>query len=385
VPLTRVLIFGGWFGSGNLGDDAILIGLRNLLSEAIPGVEIAALSTDVEHTKRVCGVEAFKLRSPRELLAPRPKPKIWDYQKIFRWADACILSGGTSIYDYDHLSRIIHFSFPRMHGKELVCFGIGVKPVRSWVGRRSVRSLLKRVAAVSTRDRRSKSELEAIGVEKEIRVTGDSSLFLTPRSPDAKRLGAMGLMRDGPLVAICPRALSPDHRAHYHAPLSIEAISEIRRTLALTADHLFRSGHRVVFIPFHEASPDDDTAEIAVIRGLMREPSLVFEGVIPPETLTGLLGQVELVVGLRLHSLILAAAMGVPSVSVNYDPKIAGFMEYVGMKGFLSEPTDPLKRFIERIDEGLENRSTLKRRLLDSCEVMRGRIREEANRIARLL
>ena len=39
--LTRVLVYGGWFGSGNVGDDAILIGLRNLLSETIPGVEIA--------------------------------------------------------------------------------------------------------------------------------------------------------------------------------------------------------------------------------------------------------------------------------------------------------------------------------------------------------
>jgi polysaccharide pyruvyl transferase WcaK-like protein len=383
--VTRVLVFGGWFGSGNLGDDAILIGLRDLLSEAIPGVEIAALSTDVEHTKRVCGVEAFQLRSPRELLAPHSKPKIRDYQRVFRWADACILSGGTPIYDYDHLSRIIHYCLPRILGKELVCFGIGVKPIRSWIGRRSVRSLLKRSAAVSTRDLRSKSELEAIGVEKEIRVTGDSSLFLIPRAPDAKKLGELGLIQDGPLVAICPRALSPDHKIHYHAPLSIEVISKIRRTLALTADHLSRSDHQVVFIPFHNAPYDDDTAEIIMIRGLMREPSLVFERVISPETLTGLLGQAELVVGLRLHSLILAAAMGVPSVSVNYDPKIAGFMEYVGLEDYLSEPTDPVKTFIERADEGVKNRTPLKRRLLDSCEVMRGRIKEEAKRIARLL
>jgi polysaccharide pyruvyl transferase WcaK-like protein len=339
----------------------------------------------VEHTNRVCGVEAFQLRSPRELLAPHSKPKIRDYQRVFRWADACILSGGTPIYDYDHLSRIIHYSLPRILGKELICFGIGVKQIRSWVGRRSVRSLLKRAAAVSTRDLRSKSKLEAIGVRKEIRVTGDSSLFLTPRAPNVRKLGELGLMQDRPLVAICPRALSPDHRAHYHAPLSIEAISKIRRTLALTADHLSRSGHRVVFIPFHEAPPDDDTDEIAMIRGLMRETSLVFERVIPPETVAGFLGQVQLVVGLRLHSLILAAAMGVPSISLNYDPKIAGFMEYAGMKSYLSEPTEPVKTFIERADEGLKNRTTLKRGLLDSCEVMRWRIREEAKRIAGLL
>ena len=42
----RLVVFGGWFGSMNLGDDAILIGLRNVLGRAMPGVELVALSTD---------------------------------------------------------------------------------------------------------------------------------------------------------------------------------------------------------------------------------------------------------------------------------------------------------------------------------------------------
>ena len=32
----EVLVYGGWFGSGNLGDEAILIGVRKILEEHLP-------------------------------------------------------------------------------------------------------------------------------------------------------------------------------------------------------------------------------------------------------------------------------------------------------------------------------------------------------------
>jgi polysaccharide pyruvyl transferase WcaK-like protein len=380
--VTRVLVFGGWFGSGNIGDDAILIGLRNLLSEAIPGVEIAALSTDVDHTKRVCGVEAFQLRSPRELLAPH---RMSDYHRVFSWADVCVLSGGTPIYDYDHISRIVHCGLPGLLGRNLVCFGIGTKPVHSRAGKNIVRHLLGRAIAVSVRDRMSKTELIAIGVNEEIRVTGDSSLFITPRIPDEDTLRELGLVCEGSHVAICPRALSEDHEGHYHAPLSIDVITRIRRSLAEVADHLSNLGYRVVFIPMHDAPFDDDTAEIAIIRGMMRNPSLAVNTIISPEMLRGLLSWMDLVVGLRLHSLILSASMGVPVVGLNYDPKIVGFMEYAGMENYVSDATETGKMLVRRIDEGLNSSETLKRRLLDSCENMRKRVMDEARYIAELL
>jgi len=60
-------------------------------------------------------------------------------------------------------------------------------------------------------------------------------------------------------------------------------------------------------------------------------------------------------------------------------------MEYAGMEDYMSEPTDPVKSFRERAVDGLENRSILKSRLIDTCEGMRRRIVEEAKRIAELL
>jgi polysaccharide pyruvyl transferase WcaK-like protein len=118
---------------------------------------------------------------------------------------------------------------------------------------------------------------------------------------------------------------------------------------------------------------------------MMRKPSLAVNTIVSPEMLRGLLGRMDLVVGLRLHSLILSAAMGVPVVGLNYDPKIEGFMEYAGMEDYVSDATETEKMLVRRIDEGLNSSETLKRRLLDSCENMRKRVMDEARYIAELL
>ena len=383
--MTRLLIYGGWYGAGNLGDDAILIGLRNLLSDVIPDLEIAALSIDVPQTKRVCNVGAYPLKSPRELLTPRPGLGIRDYRRHFEWADACILTGGTPIYDYDHASRIIHCRLPRLLGRDLICFGIGVKPVRSFHGKRVVRWLLEGAAAVSTRDLSSERELRKIGLEGEVRVTGDSALFLDSETRDTATLEKLGLGALNHPIAFCPRALSSDHRAHYHAPLIHATIAKLRKNIATVADRLTKDGYDVVFVPMHRAPGDDDIAEITKIREMMDETPALTAYPGTPQKALGILGKMELVLGLRLHSLILAATAGVPLVAIDHDPKIRGFMEHAGAEDYLSGVEDSPEELTRQIEKALDNRSSMKRRLRDSCERMRAKIMEEAQRIAEIV
>ncbi|MCK5671121.1 polysaccharide pyruvyl transferase family protein, partial [Candidatus Bathyarchaeota archaeon] len=133
----EVLVYGGWFGSGNLGDEAILIGVRKILEEHLPETRLTALSINPQYTEATCGVEAVKLESPRTVIKNRKT-----YFDLFREADACIVTGGTPFYDYGHLSRIIHMGLPSINEKKLICFGVGSKPITSLKGREITRRLL---------------------------------------------------------------------------------------------------------------------------------------------------------------------------------------------------------------------------------------------------
>ena len=50
------------------------------------------------------------------------------------------------------------------------------------------------------------------------------------------------------------------------------------------------------------------------------------------EELRGMLAQSELVVGMRLHSLIFAASLGTPIVGISYDVKVDSFIKDSGAK-----------------------------------------------------
>ncbi len=103
----ELLTYGGWHGSGNLGDEAILIGVKNIFAKVLPDARLKALSIDPARTESVCHVDAVRLESPRALIRNRAR-----YLERFRDAKACLVTGGTPFYDYGHISRVITWDCP---------------------------------------------------------------------------------------------------------------------------------------------------------------------------------------------------------------------------------------------------------------------------------
>jgi polysaccharide pyruvyl transferase WcaK-like protein len=369
----RVITLGGWYGSGNVGDDAILIGLRDLFAEVAPNVEIVALSTDPAQTRGICGVESLLLQNPLGYLS-------YGYGATFRGADAVVVTGGTPFYDWDHVSRLIHMGLAR-GGVPLACFGVGAKRIDSPHGRLLTRLILSGALRVSARDAFSRTRLGEIS-GRQVALTGDSALWVEP-APKCEidtLCKALGFESGEEYVVICPRALSPLNRAHYHDSVSAALIASIRENIAALADELTTAGYNTVFLPMHCAKADDDAREIKVIEVQMKTTAVTILRPLHPRITAAFLGSASLVVGLRLHSLILAAAQGVPIVGVGYDEKIRGFMEYAGVPDCVVEPTDLRGKAFDVLGEvGLGGV------LSDSCTLMRARVREEAEALVKSL
>ena len=70
------------------------------------------------------------------------------------------------------------------------------------------------------------------------------------------------------------------------------------------------------------------TAE--TIAGRMQTEATVLKDEFTTSELLSLVGNFDLLLGIRLHALIFAGVMGVPMVGLSYDPKIDRFLSSIG-------------------------------------------------------
>lgn len=94
------------------------------------------------------------------------------------------------------------------------------------------------------------------------------------------------------------------------------------------ANYLLQQGYRLAFLPFQY--PDDNRLEKEVIAKLSAPVWEVDRNLTPSEMLY-CLDQVDFLFGMRLHALIMAAALKIPFASLSYDPKIDGFVKSLGL------------------------------------------------------
>ena len=50
----------------------------------------------------------------------------------------------------------------------------------------------------------------------------------------------------------------------------------------------------------------------------------------------GLFRRMDIVISMRLHALVFAAGQGVPLLGIVDDPKVDGFLEYLGQRNYLA-------------------------------------------------
>lgn len=96
------------------------------------------------------------------------------------------------------------------------------------------------------------------------------------------------------------------------------------RELALTGDHFVNRGWQVVFLPMHYGEDSEESQKVAEI---MHQPSITLAANYTPLEIMSILKNSDLVLGMRLHTLIMAAVLDKPMAALSYDPKIDGFMQ----------------------------------------------------------
>jgi len=306
-------VISGYYGFGNLGDEAILFALVRSLRSRRPDMEITVLSGNCRHTSTNYGVNAVNRWNP---------VAVW---RALRGSDGLISGGGSLLQDVTGLASLVYYLgvmwLAVLAGRPFWVHAQGIGPIRSRLGRFLVRLTLGRARGISVRDPGSKEELVSMGLAPDrIDVVPDPVLTLGPEAAD-REAGRQVLARAGlPLTAGKPIA-----------GISVRewrGTSGYKRAVADAADRLVEAGYVVVFLPF-QFEPDLKVCQ--EVMEMMRQPSFLVD---EPLSVTGMLSVIaclDLVIGMRLHALIMARAVGVPVVGISYDPKIDRFLATVGM------------------------------------------------------
>ena len=342
----RFLIAGAGTGAHwNAGDAAILEAMVKQIREIEPSAEILVASANPPGTLAPYGVTEVRYDDIPALVAAA------------RSADLLILGGGGLFYDYwgfpadqlltpDHAGLSFYTGFAllaTLFGKPLAIYATSVGPLRTDDGRRFTRAAFEQADVITVRDRESESVLIGLGIAGErITVAADPAYALSP-APATHIDQILGSAPDAPLLGVAIREWTLD--------VDAEAW---QRELARSLDHFVdRHGGTVLFIPFHKTAGDVSDVEIAErVLGRMKqqESARVLSPEHTPQEISGIIGRCDVLVGMRLHSIIFARTHAVPFVAISYDPKVQGALD-----GELTKFSIPLPELsTERLDALLE-------------------------------
>ncbi|MDE6357607.1 MAG: polysaccharide pyruvyl transferase family protein, partial [Eubacteriales bacterium] len=210
--------------------------------------------------------------------------------------------------------------FAKLFRKRVMLYSNGIGPVVGKRNRKLVKLVVDNVDLITLREEFSAKDLADIGVKKpEIHITADAAFTLKSVSDERAReiIEKEEIPLDKEMIGISVRQWN---KAKYGE----KYIKEI----AKACDNMAKDGKTIIFIPME--FPKD--AEVSKkIMHYMEEKSFIIKGNYKPNEVLGIVGQMNLIVGMRLHILLFAALKKIPMIGIVYDPKIEYYLDVLNM------------------------------------------------------
>jgi polysaccharide pyruvyl transferase CsaB len=310
--ITKRIIISGYYGFDNSGDEAVLQSILLALDEQgrMQGIRFVpvVLSIDPSKTSQTYGVEAVH------------RMKLGTMIQAIRSSDGLISGGGSLLQDETGAKTIPYYlavlKIAQWLGKPTFIYSQGIGPVHRRLFFGWIRSVFNRCQFVSVRDRESKELLLKMNVVLDITVVPDPVMGLPPSvgiNQEEK------LPTEAPIIGVSVRYWNQDRS-------ELQALAEaISLVLQQTDAH-------IRFLPFH--LPSDEAASHYVqehIDSQYANRITMAINVTHPQHMLAEVSRCQLLIGMRLHSLIYAASQQVPMLGISYDPKIDQFLNRLHM------------------------------------------------------
>ena len=299
----------GAYGRGNAGDEAILKGILNQLTEIDPDMPYWVMSRDPQETRQTHKVNSLYLFN------------IFKFWRKLRKSQLFVNGGGSLMQDVTSSRSLMFYLFTlkaaKLSGCKIIMYGCGIGPITKESNKKIAARVLNNTPdAITLRDSSSKALLDSMGVDKpEISLSADPTVNLG-RASEARVRGVFlgeNIPTEGKKIGFCLR--------NWKTPVDEDAI-------VAAAEYAYNKyGLTPVFVPIE--TPRDAVLGQQICNKLS-VPGYACQNRYTVEELIGMLGSMELVVGMRLHSLIFATAGGTPVIGISYDVKVDSFIKDIG-------------------------------------------------------
>lgn len=293
------VVISGYYGFDNVGDEAILYSIIQVLRESDPNIEIVVLSNNPAYTEGMYQVKAINR---------------WSFVGIYKalkHADGLISGGGSLLQDETGMRSIPYYTgvmkLAHLLKKPVFIYAQGMGPIHGRMNRHIVGRMLKSTF-ITVRDQASKKLLQKIGIKNDIEIVPDPVLGLTLSGSKSDWWDRQGFT--GPVVTVSVREW----------PSSMDYKARIAKAL----DTIAHEGTSIVFVPMHGELDEKASKETAK---KMKENSFIVPYYSTLEEKITIIGNSNLLVGMRLHSLIFASITYTPFIAISYDPKIEAYAE----------------------------------------------------------
>ena len=366
----------GYFGFGNLGDEAILEAVVLELRKRHPALAVTApFGGDRSTAERlqVTPVDFLDLEASAHSIVG---------------ADLVLFGLGGVFQDYWGATSTALFRqgtngveawtrpalLARMEHVPVALFCAGVGPLRTHPGRAMFAMACEAADLLIVRDETSAFEVLDISPSAKPLVAADPAHGLEATEDDRRHVGERLLRAGiaGAPVSVAVRAWD----------LEVERRHLVRQ-LALALGTL-PTDHPLVFLPFHCGAGTDDHEVAEAIRAALPGRVTAVIDLRTAGQAIALFERSTLVLAARNHGVVFAGCAQTPVVPLRYDPKVAGCAAAVGVEDLLLG-LDELDRLPATLSHVLASREKVRQRMATRRAGLRARIKSAFDSVDGLL
>jgi len=362
INKTYDAIISGYYGFQNIGDDALLTSIIKDLKQYKPDIRILILSNLPMETAIDHHVDSIKRSNLFRIYRNMKKAKVFIY------------GGGNLIQDNTSTRSLFFYLGTVLLAKKLnlkvMFYANGIGPLKEKINRSLTKKIMNLVDLITVREKLSYDELRKMGISKpKIHLTADAALTVIGELSGNKcsALDDFGLVEEAGKIGISLRKY-PGHEKFEHEKYEI--------IIARLCDHMAKK-YNVIPVLFPMQYPDD----IPILKNVsekMNSKNILVNKKLSVDETYRLISCMDMIIGMRLHALVFAAAAGVPMIGLVYDPKIEGFLDYINQASagdvrYLDY--ENLKDMTERV---WINREEIKKQLLVEAALLKEKSKENA-------